>query len=59
MRLIPNHSVFYDHVLHQAGEAFEIDPKDADEMKQYGQLADEAPEATEPPKRGGRPKKNA
>ena len=53
MRFIPNHRVNYRGGYHNAGEPFEIDPADAPEMAQYGQVeaAAEQKEAEPKPKR--------
>lgn len=68
MRFIPDYRVCYKGAFHECDEEFEIDPADAEEMREHGEVLEEsAPpeeqEETEPekpeedkPKRGRRPK---
>lgn len=63
MRFIPDYRVCYKGTFYECDEEFEIDPADADEMREHGEIAEEsAPQEPpqEPPEektKRGRPKK--
>lgn len=59
MRFVPDYCVSYRGAFHYAGCAFEIDPKDAEEMSRHGTVMQEVRpvEPEEPEPRRGRPKK--
>lgn len=52
MRFTPNHTVSYHGKFYAAGEPFEIEPADVEEMQRYG-IVENIPEPVEgePPKR--------
>lgn len=69
MRFIPDYRVCYNGTFYECDEEFDIDPSDADEMRQHGEIVEESAEPDEPaglsepdepqeekPKRGRRPK---
>lgn len=73
MRFIPDYRVCYKGTFYECDEEFEIDPADADEMREHGEIVEEStpkePPVEEPPKeppvepveektRRGRPKKS-
>lgn len=43
MKLIPDHKLIYKGILRLEGVPFEIDPADAEELKQYGKIKPEKP----------------
>ncbi len=53
MKCTPKHTVSYRGCFYAAGQSFEIDPADAEEMQKYGTVEPqpEQPEG-EPPRRG-------
>ena len=57
MRCIPKYRVGYNGQFYEAGREFEIDRKDAEEMRQHGTVLDD-PTPSEP-KRVGRPARRA
>ncbi len=57
MRCIPKYRVCYNGKFYSSGEAFNIDAKDADEMKQHGRLVDNSMPPTPEAKRPGRPRR--
>lgn len=65
MRFTPKYHVIYNGSLRSPGVPFDIDPKDADEMRRHGTVeagAETLPlaEETKPapaPRRGGRPRR--
>lgn len=54
VRFVPAYGVFYHGSFHPGGEAFEIEERDAEEMRKHGEVI--MPEQNDPPKRG-RPKR--
>lgn len=53
MRFIPNYRVCYKGVFYECDDEFEIDPEDAEEMSEHGEVVDEpTPPAEEKPRRG-------
>lgn len=44
MKLTPDYNVSYKGVFHPAGKPFEIDEKDADEMRRHGNIQKDAAE---------------
>lgn len=42
MRFIPDYRVCYKGEFHECDEEFEIDPADADEMRQHGEVVEES-----------------
>ena len=62
MRFVPNITVSYHLTIRPAGVPFDIDDKDAEEMRKYGTVEEpaKAPETTvevKPVRKGGRQKK--
>lgn len=45
MKFTPDYAVMYKGVRHTAGERFDIDPKDAEEMAQHGTVENHKPPA--------------
>lgn len=43
MNFVPNHTVSYRGQYYTAGQKFQIDPKDAEEMSKYGSVEDYRP----------------
>ena len=62
MRCTPNCRVCYQGIFRVAGQSFEIDPADAEMMREYGAVESDAEEVPETPKKatrtGSRQKKN-
>ena len=59
MRFVPEYRICYGGRFYEAGQAFQIDEKDADEMQQHGTVvADPAPPSTQPQKRAARPRRS-
>ena len=68
MKAIAKHWVNYNGTWHPAGEAFDIESADAEQMKEYAQIlpeeaepdepAQSAPAADEPAAKRGRKRKN-
>lgn len=57
MRCIPKYRVSYQGNFYEAGQVFDIDAKDEDEMKRHGTvLGDPTPPAAET-RRAGRPRR--
>lgn len=53
MKFTPKYNVFYGGVFHKSGEAFEINDKDAEEMRKHGKVEqpiDEGPRRGRPPR---------
>ena len=48
MKAVAKHWVNYNGDWHPAGEAFDIDPADAEEMKQYAEILPEEAAPEEP-----------
>lgn len=48
MMFTPNHTVSYRGEYYTAGHKFQIDPKDAEEMRKYGVVEDVVPRETAP-----------
>lgn len=46
MNFVPNHIVSYRGEYYTAGQKFQIDPKDAEEMSKYGSVEDYNPAKT-------------
>lgn len=44
MKFTPAYNVSYKGAFHPAGKPFEIDEKDAEEMRQHGNVERDAPE---------------
>lgn len=44
MKFIPNYRVCYNGEFHEALKEFEIDPADAEEMKEHGKVVEQAKE---------------
>lgn len=63
MRFIPDYRVCYKGVFYECDEEFDIDPTDADEMSEHGEVVDEpTPPAEEPAEgktRRGRPRRTS
>ena len=61
MRFIPDYRVCYKGVFYECDEEFDIDPADAEEMSEHGEVVDEpTPPAEEPAEekpRRGRPRR--
>lgn len=58
MKCIPKYTVSYHGVFYKTGESFDIDAKDAVEMRKHGTIENSADTAFElPVRRPGRPKK--
>lgn len=51
MRFTPNHIVSYKGKFYTAGETFEIDQKDVEELRQFGDVETEEQSADDPPRR--------
>lgn len=47
MNFVPNHTVSYRGQYYTAGQKFQIDPKDAEEMSKYGSVEDYRPHETD------------
>ena len=59
MRFVPEYRIYYGGRFYEAGQAFQIDEKDADEMRQHGTVvADPAPPIIPAQKRAGRPRRS-
>jgi hypothetical protein len=57
MKIVPYYRVSYHGVYHAAGESFEIDSADKDDMSVHGVLVADEAEAEKTTKKPGRPKK--
>ena len=57
MRCIPKYRVGYDGKFYEAGREFEIDSKDADEMRTHGTVLDDPAPLRDEPKKAGRPRR--
>lgn len=53
MKFTPDYTVSYKGKFHPAGKPFDIDEKDAAEMKRHGRVA-EAPTEEAPPRRAAK-----
>ena len=49
MKAKAKHWVNYNGVWHRMGEVFDIEDKDAEEMKRYAEVSDGKPDVTEAP----------
>lgn len=59
MKCIPKYTVSYHGIWHDAGRAFDIDEKDAEEMKNHGEVVGEpVQETAQEPKPTASRKKN-
>lgn len=47
MKFIPNYRVCYNGQFHEALKEFDIDPADAEEMKEHGKIVEQAEESRE------------
>lgn len=52
MKFTPKHMVSYRGEFYSAGDTFEIDPADEEEMQQYGDIEPPQEPADEPPRKG-------
>ena len=52
MRFTPNHMVSYHGNFYEAGKTFDIEPAEAEEMQQYGNIEPADEPADEPPRKG-------
>lgn len=61
MRFIPDYRVCYKGVFYECDEGFDIDPADAEEMSEHGEVVEEptlpAEEPEEEKPRRGRPRR--
>lgn len=57
MKCIPRYTVCYRDGYHAAGEAFEIEPGDALEMAQHGEIVTEAEKQEKPETESPAPRK--
>lgn len=48
MRFIPDYRVCYKGEFYECDEEFEIDPADADEMREHGEIVEESSPPAEP-----------
>ena len=57
MKCIPNYRVGYKEKFYEAGQPFEINSKDAVEMRKHGKVLDDPAPLHDEPKRAGRPRR--
>lgn len=57
MRIIPKYRVSYKGVFYEAGEEFQIENKDAEEMKRHGAVLGDPTPPTVEAKKPGRPRR--
>lgn len=55
MKCIPNYRVGYKEKFYEAGQPFEINSKDAAEMRKHGTVLDDPTPSPAEPRRVGRP----
>lgn len=52
MKFTPKHIVSYHGKFYAAGETFEVEPADAEELRQYGDVEPDKEPEDVPPRRG-------
>ena len=57
MRFVPEYRICYGGRFYEAGQAFQIDEKDADEMRQHGTVLGAPTTPAAEPRRAGRPRR--
>ena len=55
MRFIPKYRVGYNGQFYETAQEFQINPKDADEMRKHGKVLDDPTPPSNGLKRAGRP----
>lgn len=57
MRFVPKYRVCYNGKFYSAGQEFDIDAKDSDEMKAHGSVKDDPTPPSAEVKKPGRPRR--